>query len=523
MTISATADYALRAILVLARDGATRPVRADEIAEATGAPRNYMAKTLNSLAKAGLVSSARGPAGGYVLSVAAEELSLATIVDLFDEPRPQTHCMLGSTPCDPQHPCAAHGTWTRIKAERRAPLASTTVADLLTGRAPATASAVSTAVSTTRTLPMPIHRSTFSAKRAVTTAILATAALLSSATIIGCTSSADAAESKSGVPVRQVTDEIRGEEVAKLVAPPNVPAPITRSHATKVIVNLEVIEKTMRLAESVEYTMWTVGGSEPGTFIRVRQGDLVELHLKNAANSTMPHNIDLHAVTGPGGGAKVSLTLPGHESVFTFTALNPGLYVYHCATSPVPMHMANGMYGMILVEPKGGLPKVDREFYVMQSEFYTHGKYGEHGLQTLDMDKGIEEKPTYVVFNGAVGALTGDNALQAKVGERVRIFFGDAGPNLVSSFHVIGEIFDNVYQEGGSMATQHNVQTTLVPAGGSAIVEFGVEKSGDLILVDHAIFRAFNKGTLGMIHVSGDDDKKVFAAVKTGVPGMKGE
>ena len=359
--------------------------------------------------------------------------------------------------------------------------------------------------------------------RIATASLLAAGALLASASLAGCGRSASAAESRSDVPVRKGADEIRGEEVAKLVAPPAVPAPITRDYATKVIVNLEVIEKTMRLADSVEYTMWTFGGQVPGTFIRVREGDLVELHLKNSASSTMPHNIDLHAVTGPGGGAKASLTLPGHESVFTFTAMNPGLYVYHCATSPVPMHMANGMYGMILVEPKGGLPKVDREFYVMQSEFYTKGKYGEHGLQTLDMDKGIEEKPTYVVFNGAVGALTGDKALQANVGERVRIFFGDAGPNLVSSFHVIGEIFDNVYEEGGSVATQHNVGTTLVPAGGAAIVEFGVEKPGDLILVDHAIFRAFNKGTLGMIHVSGDDNPKVFASVKTGVPGMKGE
>jgi nitrite reductase (NO-forming) len=178
------------------------------------------------------------------------------------------------------------------------------------------------------------------------------------------------------------------------------------------------------------------------------------------------------------------------------------------------MHMANGMYGMILVEPKAGLPKADREYYVMQSEFYTTGKHGDHGLQQLDMEKGIEEKPTYVVFNGAVGALTGDRALQAKVGERVRLFVGDAGPNLTSSFHVIGEIFDNVYQEGGSVATQHNVQTTLIPSGGATIVEFGVEKPGDLVLVDHSIFRAFNKGALGMLHVTGSDNAKVFAAIK---------
>ncbi len=339
------------------------------------------------------------------------------------------------------------------------------------------------------------------------------AALLALANIAACGAPADAAESRIGVPVRSAPSAIVGQETAILTAAPNVPPPITRTNPTKVIVNLDVVEKTMRLADSVEYTMWTFGGSVPGSFIRVREGDLVEMHLRNASNSTMPHNIDLHAVTGPGGGAKTSLAMPGQESVFSFTALNPGLYVYHCATSPVPMHMANGMYGMILVEPKAGLPKVDREFYVMQSEFYTTGKFGAHGLQSLDMDKGVDEKPTYVVFNGSVGALTGDKALKANVGERVRIFFGDAGPNLTSSFHVIGEVFDNVYAEGGTTVS-HNVQTTLVPSGGAVIVEFGVENPGDLILVDHSIFRAFNKGALGVLTVTGNGDKKIFSALK---------
>ena len=318
----------------------------------------------------------------------------------------------------------------------------------------------------------------------------------------------------SPIPVHTKMEKIVGQETAILTDAPNVPPAIERDHATKVIVNIEVIEKKMRLADGVEYTMWTFGGSVPGKFVRVREGDLVELHLKNSASSTVPHNIDLHAVTGPGGGAATSLTLPGGETIFTFTALNPGLFVYHCATSPVPMHMANGMYGMILVEPKGGLAKVDREFYIMQSEFYTSGKHGEKGLQHLDMEKGVEERPTYVVFNGAADALTGDKALKAKAGERVRMFIGDAGPNLTSSFHVIGEVFDNVYVEGGSVA-QHNVQTTLIPAGGSTIVEFGVENPGDLILVDHSIFRAFNKGTLGVLKIEGDQNKKVFAAVKS--------
>jgi nitrite reductase (NO-forming) len=361
-----------------------------------------------------------------------------------------------------------------------------------------------------------------SAKQIVVGVALTVGAVLASASLAGCNARADAAETGStSVPVRSPSDKIVGQEVAVLTDAPNVPPQITRSHATKVIVNLDVIEKTMQIADSVQYPVWTFGGSVPGKFIRVREGDLVELHLRNAKTNMMPHNIDLHAVTGPGGGAKVSLTIPGHESVFTFTAMNPGLFIYHCATSPVPMHMANGMYGMILVEPKAGLPKVDREYYVMQSEFYTKGKYGQPGLAELDMQKGIDEKPTYVVFNGAVGALTGDKALQAKVGERVRLFVGDAGPNLTSSFHIIGEIFDNVYQEGGSVPTQHNVQTTLVPAGGSTIVEFGVEKPGDLILVDHSIFRAFNQGALGMIHVIGNDNPRVFAAA--GALPTKGE
>jgi nitrite reductase (NO-forming) len=225
----------------------------------------------------------------------------------------------------------------------------------------------------------------------------------------------------------------------------------------------------------------------------------------------MPHNIDLHAVSGQGGGAAASVTAPGHSSQFSFKALNSGLYVYHCATAPVGMHIANGMYGLILVEPKSGFPKVDKEFYVMQSEFYTAGKYGEEGLQPFSMEKAIKEEPDYVVFNGSVGALTGDKALTAKVGETVRIFIGNGGPNLISSFHVIGDIFDRVYTEGGTTANQFNVQTTLVPAGGSSIVEFKVDVPATYILVDHSIFRTFNKGSLGMLKVTGPENKEVYS------------
>jgi nitrite reductase (NO-forming) len=298
--------------------------------------------------------------------------------------------------------------------------------------------------------------------------------------------------------------------LAVLTSPPLVPPPITRRTPAKVIVELEVVEKEMPISEGVSYTFWTFGGTVPGSFIRVRQGDTVEFHLKNHPSSKMPHNIDLHGVTGPGGGAASSFTAPGHASQFSFKALNEGIYVYHCATAPVGMHVANGMYGLILVEPPEGLPKVDHEYYVMQGDFYTTGKYREKGLQPFDMEKAIAEQPTYVLFNGAEGALTGDKAITAKTGETVRLYVGNGGPNLVSSFHVIGAIFEEVRFEGGS-ATQKNVQTTLIPAGGAAIVKFTAKVPGSYVLVDHAIFRAFNKGALAILKINGPENKAIYS------------
>jgi nitrite reductase (NO-forming) len=302
-----------------------------------------------------------------------------------------------------------------------------------------------------------------------------------------------------------------GEPINAVVTdPPHVPPPVNRKHPAKVIVELEVRELDLEISEGVTYTFWTFGGTVPGSFIRVRQGDTVEFHLKNHPSSKMPHNIDLHGVTGPGGGAASSFTAPGHVSQFTFKALNQGLYIYHCATAPVGMHVANGMYGLILVEPPEGLPKVDREFYVVQGDFYTVGKYREKGYQAFDMQKAIDENPTYVLFNGSESALVGENALKAKVGETVRMYVGNGGPNLVSSFHVIGEIFDKLWFEGGTRF-QENVQTTLIPAGGAAITEFKLEVPGTYVLVDHSIFRAFNKGALGMINVEGSEDAAIYS------------
>jgi nitrite reductase (NO-forming) len=337
--------------------------------------------------------------------------------------------------------------------------------------------------------------------------------------LVACDARNGADEARATTPAQSHTGGSRqgdlgppqGEPIkAVLTSPPHVPPPVNRNHPAKVVVELEVREVEKPIADGVLYTFWTFGGTVPGSFIRVRQGDTVEFHLLNHPDSKMPHNIDLHGVTGPGGGAASSFTAPGHESVFTFKALNEGLYVYHCATAPVGMHVANGMYGLILVEPPGGMSKVDREFYVMQGDFYTVGKYREKGSQAFDMQKAIEENATYVLFNGAEGAISGENSLTARVGETIRLYVGNGGPNLVSSFHLIGEIFDKVQYEGGTHF-QENVQTTLIPAGGAMIADFHTEVPGTYVLVDHSIFRAFNKGALGMMKIEGPENKAVYS------------
>jgi nitrite reductase (NO-forming) len=291
--------------------------------------------------------------------------------------------------------------------------------------------------------------------------------------------------------------------------PADLPAPITRTTSEKISVQLTTKEVTGQLDDGTTYRYWTFDGTVPGPMVRVRVGDTVELHLKNDSSSTLPHSIDLHAVTGPGGGAVATQVLPGEEKQFTFKALNPGVYVYHCATPHIPTHVANGMYGLIVVEPEGGMEQVDREFYVVQGDFYTSQPRGTQGHLGQDGQLMRDERPSFVVFNGKAAALTGENAMQAKVGERVRIFVGNGGPNLLSSFHVIGEIFDRVHQEGASAAVS-NLQTTVVPAGGAAWVEFTVEVPGTYILVDHSLSRALDKGAVAQIVVTGEANPAIF-------------
>jgi nitrite reductase (NO-forming) len=301
--------------------------------------------------------------------------------------------------------------------------------------------------------------------------------------------------------------------LADIVRPPDeLPEPIANRAPETVQVELVTTEVTARLADGVSYKYFTFNNKVPGPFIRVRVGDTLEVTLRNEASSMLMHSVDFHAATGPGGGAVGTQTNPGETTTITFKALNPGLYVYHCATPMVAHHIANGMYGLILVEPEGGLAPVDREFYVMQGEIYTLEPMGEKGLQEFSEEKLLNEDPDYFVLNGAVGALTDQHPLTAKVGETVRIFYGVGGPNFISSFHVIGEIFDRVFDQASLTAPPlTDVQTTLVPAGGATIVEFKVEVPGRYILVDHALAR-LQRGLAGYLIVEGPEAPDIFHA-----------
>lgn len=301
--------------------------------------------------------------------------------------------------------------------------------------------------------------------------------------------------------------------------PADLPGPLDRTTPQTVTVNLETSEVTARLADGVSYTFWTFNGKVPGPFVRVRVGDTVQVNLKNMVDSSMAHSVDFHAATGPGGGAVATQTKPGEETHVTFKALNPGLYVYHCATPMVAQHISNGMYGLILVEPEGGLPPVDHEYYVMQGELYTLQPFGQKGPATFDENRLLDEMPTYYVLNGAVGGLTDQFPLKANVGETVRIFYGVGGPNKISSFHIIGEIFDRVFDQASlTAAPLTDVQTTLVPSGGATLVELTVQVPGRYLLVDHAISR-LQRGLLGYLLVEGPDNPEIYQGTPTGGSG----
>ncbi len=304
-------------------------------------------------------------------------------------------------------------------------------------------------------------------------------------------------------------------ESAQLTFAPNVPPPIIRKEPAVIKAYLNAANVTAEIAPRLRYVFWTFNGHTPAPFIRTRQGDTLQMEFSSTDDRGMSHNVDFHAVMGPGGGSPLLNASKGMVKSATFKLLHPGLFVYNCAQPPVSDHIANGMYGLILVEPEAGLPKVDHEFYVIQSEFYTNKPpVGSDATLEYSREAGLMEQPTFVVFNGRVGALTGDNALHVKTGERVGIYFGDIGPNLASSFHVIGSIFETLYREGDLVdAPAHNVSVTLVPAGGTAVVEMTFEVPGEYTLVDHSIFRT-DKGAVGTIIADGPPRPDIYRGAK---------
>lgn len=305
------------------------------------------------------------------------------------------------------------------------------------------------------------------------------------------------------------------ERVADVSADPNaVPSEPQAPDADGIVrISLTAKEVVSEIAPGIFFNYWTYNEQVPGPMLRIREGDTVEFTLTNDPTSLHDHNIDLHAVTGPGGGAVLTHVAPGETKTFRFKALNPGLYIYHCAMPNVSTHNSHGQYGLIMVDPKDptlALSQVDKEFYVAQGELYTEGQLGKKGLVPFDSNALLDGVPNYVVFNGKIETTP---RMQAKVGDRVRMYVGNGGVNLISSFHVIGEIFDKVYPNaniGGAL--EYNTQATAVLPGGASIVEFTVDVPGKYLLVDHALAR-MNKGAWAVLEVTGPENPEIFSAV----------
>jgi len=305
---------------------------------------------------------------------------------------------------------------------------------------------------------------------------------------------------------------------------PNVPPAATRDYQAVVDVHFDVVEGAQAIdPNGTTYTTWgyrlhgdnQITTGTPGPMIRARVGDILRFTLTN--DGLMPHNVDFHAVTGQGGGAKDLTVNPGQTATIEARLLYPGIFMYHCAAGDVPQHIAQGMYGGILVDPVSPLPPVEKELYIVQSECYT--TKAADGTLTTDRAAITNEDPTYVVFNGAIGSLTGDNAPRVQVGDRVRIYFVDAGLNLDSNFHPIGSHWDKVWEDGALLnAPLRGVQTTLVPAGGGTVVELIAQVPSTIVLVDHALARAFDKGAIGQIVITGDPNTEIFQGFPAPTP-----
>lgn len=340
------------------------------------------------------------------------------------------------------------------------------------------------------------------------------------------------AASQEPVPpgAERLADSTYPREEAILALAPQVPPPLQRKHSARVVANLLVKDKAMAVSGNRKYNFWPFGfmdqGGEmklgvPGPMIRARVGDILEVNFTNLDSSGMAHNVDFHCVHGPGGGSPCLFAEQDETKTGLFLLSAPGLYIYHCSAAPIPIHINNGMFGLVLVEPTEGLPPVDKEFYIVQHELYAQAD-AETGDYETDYDGGVSESPKHVLFNGREGCLV-EKPMIVNQGERVRLFFGNAGPNLISSLHVIGVIFDKVYREGDMLSQPgRSIQTTIVPAGGAVVVEFELQVPGTYTMLDHAIFR-IDKGAVAMLKCKGLPRPDLYdsAALPVQCPGCK--
>lgn len=306
-----------------------------------------------------------------------------------------------------------------------------------------------------------------------------------------------------------LTTENRGV----VAVPTKIPPPITRSHSIHNEFELEAREVDGEIEPGAKFSYMTYDGQVPGPMLRVRVGDLVTLTLRNNAHSSTWHSIDLHAVCGPGGGAEPLTVLPGQSKTIKFKAMYPGAFIYHCGVPGMDEHMARGMFGIIVVEPEEGLPHVDREFYLGQNETYTRQKPGTPGPRDFDFDALLREEPSYVIFNGGFNALTAKRlgAMHAKVGESVRIFMVNTGPNLLSSLHPIGNIWTRAWLMGAlAMPPMRFLQSVPVPPGNAIVADMELPVPQTIKIVDHAMSRAARQGALAEIEVTGEENLEIF-------------
>jgi nitrite reductase (NO-forming) len=329
----------------------------------------------------------------------------------------------------------------------------------------------------------------------------------------GMLASGSLAEGAAGK-VKEQMEQAEAKASESVAADPtDIPEPIDRFEPKTHEVELVCEEVTAEIESGVTFNYMTFGGEVPGPMIRVREGDTIDLTIRNPDRNNKPHNVDFHACYGTGGGAEATTIAPGEVERLRFKAMYPGSFIYHCAVATMDFHISSGMFGMILVEPREGLPEVDHEFYFGQHEVYTDKDKGKEGHHGFDFEAMKAEEPTYVLLNGEEYAYTADNKgpLKVETGDTARVFLVTGGPNVTSNFHPIGNVWSKSWAEGAiESEPEINVQTKPVAPGSCFIGEMEFPVPETVKLVDHALSRVVHKGMMAEIKAEGEPDREIF-------------